>query len=210
MAIVFGERPQKGTVEQEVYYVPERDEVQGESPLFSQKELLAVQALGMVMHESARTKLRSDDERTYGFCSVENSQTDKFVDYDGSREEYLTFRVAKLAHNEWAMSVRFRQNSLHEDAKRTLHDEHYQFNWLRDGRRHGMYTLSTTDRTDVQKVVRTVYESRPVTDEDLLAVRARIHVHKSLKEMSSTIEELEDPDKRQREYALRLIEEKGL
>lgn len=60
--------------------------------------------------------------------------------YDGSTEEYMAFRVAKVGYDQWRMRVRFRQNILDPDKDNQSFVDDFQFDWLRNGHLQAWYS----------------------------------------------------------------------
>lgn len=96
--------------------------------------ILATQALAMTILQTAdATTLRRD--RKHAFATLNDFHTKKDELYDGSKEEYMSFRVAKIDYDQWKMRIRFRKNTLSEQRKNISEIDDYAFDWLRDGNR---------------------------------------------------------------------------
>jgi hypothetical protein len=99
------------------------------NPLIGIDSVLATQALVMqLLAKQNRSILRGD--KKHGFAALNNTQTDQGEMYDGSLEEYLSCRVAKIAYDQWKMRVRFRQNELTESNKMISKVDDFSFDWL--------------------------------------------------------------------------------
>lgn len=147
-------------------------------PCFEYEDILAIQSLGMMIHSQTRTKLQRD--RMYGFASVENLVTDQYRTYDGTHEEYMSFRVKKEEHDRWRMRVRFRQNELLQASNKVLYDDDYMFDWLRNGNRMGFFTNRRIETIEGEKTTHHITEARPLLGEDIAELRERMVVHANL------------------------------
>lgn len=153
------------------------------TPKVRLNSILAVQALGMALHDQARTTLKSG-ERKYGFSMLDNSETMEHVEYDGSMEEYMSFRVAKVNHDQWQMRVRFRQNELTRETNRESYIDDYLFDWLRNGNRMAFFTNRRVEKTD-GITVEDIREIHPVTDDEVTVLQERMVVHSDKVALSS-------------------------
>lgn len=184
MAINFGDNfedrfsGQKILVSDELveeYNAATLDKAQLLSPSVNITSILCIQALGMTLREQARVTLKSN-ERKHGFSMLENSDTIEQVDYDGSLEEYMTFRVAKTNHDQWKMRVRFRQNLLTEETSVESYLDDYMFDWLKNGNR---MAFCTNRRIKVEEDGRheDIRNISAITDEDAAELLERMTTH---------------------------------
>lgn len=151
-------------------------------PLISMSSIFAVQTLGMQLRESARTTLRKGNGR-HGFSMLENVNTDEHAIYDGTIEEYMSFRIAKLHHDQWRMRVSFRQNELTEQTKKESHIDDYFFDWLRNGNRMALYTNRHKDASSNQ-TVNIIGDRHLITDEEAKMLQERMIVHAAMSRLN--------------------------
>lgn len=178
---VFGSFEGSGRIEYR-YDTQPAEEQNRLIPCFDYEDILAIQSLGMMIHAESRTKLKKD--RTYGFASVENLSTDLYESYDGTQEEYMSFRVKKEEFDRWRMRVRFRQNELTTSTSKVLHDDDYMFDWLRNGNRMGFYTNRRVETVDGEGTIHHITEARPIEDEDIIDLRERMIMHANLSKIA--------------------------
>ena len=174
---IFGDFEGTNRIEYQ-YDTPPALEENRLTPCFDYDDILAIQSLGMMIHAQSRTKLQRD--RMYGFASVENLATDQYSAYDGTHEEYMSFRVKKEEHDRWRMRVRFRQNELIEANNKVLYDDDYMFDWLRNGNRMGFFTNRRIETVDGVGTTHHITEARPLDEEDIFHLRERMVVHANL------------------------------
>lgn len=178
---IFGNFEGKNQIEYH-YDTPPAMEQNRLIPCFDYADILAIQSLGMMIHAESRTKLQRN--RTYGFASVENLSTDVYESYDGTQEEYMSFRVKKEEHDRWRMRIRFRQNELTTTTSKSLHDDDYMFDWLRNGNRMGFYTNRQIETVDGVGTKHHITEARPIEDEDIIDLRERMIMHANLSKIA--------------------------
>ena len=142
------------------------------------EDVLATQALVMsLLRERPRSVLNGD--KKHGFSLVNNVvQSDVEHDdfYDGSVEEYLACRVAKVGYDQWRMRIRFRENVFTEEQKEASYIDDFSFDWLRSGNLQawsGSYLLKRTPEG--------TYESwrdiMPISSEALQELHGRMRYH---------------------------------
>jgi hypothetical protein len=103
-------------------------------PLVTIESIYAVQSLAMgILRHRSRTKLKDVVARKYGFAMYNDSLADDEVAYNGASEEYMSYRVRKVAYDQWKMRIRFRQNELSEETRRESYIDDYMFDWMRNG-----------------------------------------------------------------------------
>lgn len=116
-------------------------------PLIVIDDVLATQSLVMRMKGQHGRSLLTGEKR-HGFAALNAARTNQNETYDDSLEEYLSARIAKVAHDQWAMRIRFRQNQLSEDQRKVSYFDDYSFSWLRNGNLqawYGNYALTSAD-----------------------------------------------------------------
>lgn len=142
--------------------------------------ILSIQSLGMTICGSARTRLRSGDKK-HGFSMLENSDTQEDEFYDGSSEEYMSFRVAKVHYDQWKMLVRFRQNELSEEKSTTSYIDDYHFDWLRNGNNMAFNSVRSVEIMDIEDrgitTIETINDFHALTSEEGMGLRDRMIVH---------------------------------
>ncbi|MEO7905027.1 MAG: hypothetical protein ABIR91_04500 [Candidatus Saccharimonadales bacterium] len=110
------------------------------------EDVLATQALVMkLLRQHDRSVLIGD--KRYCFAVLNDINSDRHEAFDGSLEEYVACRVAKVDYGEWRMRVRFRQNELRQETKARSFVEDYSFMWLRSGQvmaEYGTYKVRNT------------------------------------------------------------------
>lgn len=107
-------------------------------PKIAIDDVLATQALAMqLLREQSRSVMRGDRRHGFSLLNSVHSQRDEL--YDGSLEEYMACRVAKVSHDQWRMRVRFRQNELTEEMKKSSFVDDFSFDWLRNGNLQAWY-----------------------------------------------------------------------
>lgn len=116
------------------------------SPKIQIEDVLATQALVMrLLNQQHRSVLRGN--KKHGFSALNNINTSQDEYYDGSLEDYVTCRVAKVKHDHWKMRIRFRQNELSEELNDSSYVDDYAFDWLRNGNLQawqGSYVIKAT------------------------------------------------------------------
>ena len=146
------------------------------------EEVLGTQAVVMhLLHEQPRSVLRGN--KRHGFAALNNINTEGFEFYDGSREQYVTCRVAKVAHDQWRMHIRFRENHISEDHKlQSLFDD-YAFDWLRNG---NVQAWAATYRVNASagNHHQDWYSIDPMTSDENERLRERLKQHSKLAAMS--------------------------
>jgi len=103
-------------------------------------DVLSIQSLVMSYQKAAnRSKLSKEGRHAFVALNAMHSNPDEA--FDGSEEEYLTCRVAKLPkdatdresfrYDQWSMRVRFTQNSLVRESSAVSFVDEYLFSWQR-------------------------------------------------------------------------------
>lgn len=164
----------------EYEFVDEPFEERYDGPKFDQKDLLSIQALAMNIHKTARTRINDESRRVYGFSAVQNMLTDRDALYDGTQEEYLSFRVEKPEFDRWQMRVRFRRNLLTPETATQLEEEDYILRWSKTGGHMGRYVYQHVQSTPDVGIKYTVNEARPLDRDDLAVLRKRMELHHAM------------------------------
>jgi hypothetical protein len=116
------------------------------APQIQIEDVLATQALVMrILGQQHRSVLRGD--KKHGFATLNSINTSQDEYYDGSLEDYVACRVAKVEHDRWKMRIRFRQNELSEEQNDCSYVDDYAFDWLRNGNLQawqGSYVVKAT------------------------------------------------------------------
>jgi hypothetical protein len=116
------------------YEKSELDHLDMLRPLVTLDSIFSIQSLAMgILRHRSRTKMANAKEKKYGFAMYHDAAMHADVAYDGSIEEYMTCRVKKVAHDQWKMRVRFRQNELTQAANKESYIDDYLFDWTRGG-----------------------------------------------------------------------------
>lgn len=152
-----------------------RDEVL--EPQIAIESVFATQALVMqLLHRQERSVLHGD--KKHGFAALNNIHSNEDEFYDGSLEEYLSCRIAKVDYDQWKMRVRFRQNELSQEELATSYIDDFSFDWLRNGNLqawYGNYRLTAIGVPDV------TYEEwqgiRPIDESMVEQLHERMQAH---------------------------------
>ena len=179
---VLGEHRPSDSLLREFYQGIDLGEEEQFNPVISMTSIFAIQTLGMQLRETARTTLRKGNGR-HGFSMLENVNTDEHDVYDGSTEEYMSFRIAKLNHDQWRMRVSFRQNELTEDTKKESYIDDYFFDWLRNGNRMAVYTNRHKDASD-GRTINVIGDRHLITDEEAKDLQQRMIVHAAMSHLN--------------------------
>lgn len=108
------------------------------------EEVLGTQALVMqLLSERPRSVMHGN--KRHVFSSLNNINTEDFEFYDGSREEYVSCRVAKVSHGRWQMRIKFRENEISRDNKQKSYFDDFAFDWLRNGNLQAWYGTYSVD-----------------------------------------------------------------
>ncbi len=155
-----------------------------ESPL-SIESVLATQSLVMqILGQQERSVLSGNKRHAFAAVNNMNSSNDDF--YDGTLEEYLACRVAKVQHDQWKMRIRFRQNELNEDSKQESYVDDFSFDWLRNGNLqawYGNYLLKKTPEGTFE-AWRDVH---PVEEGELSELHDRLREHIDLSRAANAL-----------------------
>lgn len=144
-------------------------------PLIVRDTVFAVQALAMgLLRHRTRTKMTNRAERKYGFAILNATLPDSEEAYDGTMEEYLSYRVKKVDHDEWQMRVRFRQNERTEVAKRESYIDDYLFNWDRNN--HMAWTTNRRVTAYQGHTYEDIRSIEPLDEAQALVLRQRMAV----------------------------------
>lgn len=141
-------------------------------------EVLATQALVMQLHSRQPRSVVSGNRR-HAFAALNNIDTEPFELYDGSIEEYVACRVAKVDHGEWRMRIRFRQNEISEEEKANSYLDDYSFMWNRTGNVQAWYAnyqLSVTPAGSVESY----RDTHPLREDDIEELHDRLALHLEL------------------------------
>jgi hypothetical protein len=179
---VLGEHRPSDSLLREFYQGIDLGEEQQFSPVINMTSIFAIQTLGMQLRETARTTLRKGNGR-HGFSMLENVNTDEHTVYDGTTEEYMSFRIAKLNYDQWRMRVSFRQNELTEETKKESHIDDYFFDWLRNGNRIAIYTNRHKDAS-AGRTVNIIGDRHLITDEEAKDLQQRMIVHAAMSRLN--------------------------
>lgn len=179
MENVYGNLNDKGD-KIEYEFVDEPVEERYDGPQFDHKDLLGIQALAMTIHKTARTRMSDEARRVHGFSAVQNMLTDKDAPYDGTQEEYLSFRVAKPAFDRWQMRIRFRRNLLTPETAAQLEEEDYILRWGKTGASMGRYVHQHVQSTPDVGVKYTINEARALDQDDLSTLRERMELRHAM------------------------------
>jgi hypothetical protein len=179
---ILGEHSPSSGLLREFYQGADLEQEEQLEPLISMTSIFAVQTLGMQLRETARTTLRKGNGK-HGFSMLENVNTDEHAVYDGSTEEYMSFRIAKLHHDQWRMRVSFRQNELSEQTKKESHIDDYFFDWLRNGNRMAVYTNRHKDASS-NGTVNVIGERHLITDNEAKELQERMIVHAAMSRLN--------------------------
>lgn len=176
MRAVFGNEGGGHELYQKTYEPNQWERSDVLSPQIGIEDVLATQALVMrLLHERPRTVLSG--EKRHGFALVNNIvQADREEFYDGSTEEYLACRVAKVNHDQWRMRIRFRENTFTEEQKTTSYIDDFSFDWLRSDNLqawHGKYLLKKTPEGTYERWK----DIMPISTEMLETLHSRIQRH---------------------------------
>jgi hypothetical protein len=116
------------------YEKSELEQIDMLRPLVTIESIFAIQSLSMgILRHRSRTKLSDKKQKKYGFAMYNDTALHPDIAYDGSVEEYMTCRIKKIAHDQWKMRVRFRQNELTESTSKESYIDDYLFDWMRSG-----------------------------------------------------------------------------
>lgn len=154
------------------------------SPL-SIESVLATQSLVMQIHSQQERSVMSGNKR-HGFAAVNNINSNNDEFYDGSIEEYVACRVAKVEHDQWRMRIRFRQNEISEQQNVESYTDDFTFDWLRSGNLQAWYgnflIKSTPEGT---------YEAwrdvRPIQEDELDILHDRLREHIDLSRAATAL-----------------------
>lgn len=130
------------------------------------EDVLATQSLVMqLLSQQKRSVMRGD--KKHGFAALNNIHSNQNEYYDGSLEEYVACRIAKVQHDHWKMRIRFRQNKLAEETRDSSYIDNYSFDWLRNGNVqawYGNYLVKATPEGTYE-----MWKNIQAVDEDSLA-----------------------------------------
>jgi hypothetical protein len=118
-------------------------------------------------------------DRRHAFVALNNSMTDVDETYDGSLEEYLSCRVAKVAYDQWRMKIRFRQNEITQESNKTSYVDDFSFDWLRNGNLqawYGNYQVKSGGSTGTTEHWVNIV---PIDQQAIDALHSRIEQHMS-------------------------------
>jgi len=138
-------------------------------------DVLATQALVMRLHGEQSRSAKSRNGR-HMFSSLNNIATEPFELYDGSLEEYMACRVAKVDYGQWQMRIRFRQNELALEEKDRSYIDDYSFAWNRRGNLQAWYENFRV-HAGATGTVSEVRDVHPLDTYELAALHERLNVH---------------------------------
>lgn len=144
------------------------------SPL-SIESVLATQSLVMqILSQQNRSVLRGN--KRHGFAALNNLNTNNDEFYDGSKEEYVSCRVAKVEHDRWKMRIRFSENIISEDQKLETYTDDFAFEWLRNGNLQAWYGNYATKATP-EGTYEAWRDIHPVEEEEVSGLHDRLREH---------------------------------
>lgn len=146
------------------------------------EEVLGTQAVVMqLLRERSRSVVRGN--KRHGFAALNSIETEDFEYYDGSREEYLTCRVAKVAYDQWRMHIVFRENQISKEHNLQSYVDDYTFDWLRNGNLQAWaatYSVNASAGRHHQEW----HDIDPLTSDENERLRDRLRQHSKLAAMS--------------------------
>lgn len=144
-------------------------------PSINIESIFATQALAMgLLMQRSRTRMRvKPGDKKRGFAVLNNSETDQSQIYDGSSEEYMACRVAKVAFDQWRMRIRFRQNELTHEKRNISYIDDYSFDWLRNGNLQAWYGNFKVEKTDIG-TLESWSDVHPLGEYEMIDLRARM------------------------------------
>lgn len=144
-------------------------------PLISFESVLATQAMIMkILKTREHSVLRRN--KSHGFAALNNLHSDDGAFYDGSSEEYLSCRVAKVDYDQWTMRVRFRENVLTEAEKNKSYIDDYSFDWISNGNLQawrGSYQVTSLDDVTHEEW----RHIQPIRERDIEELNERVDSH---------------------------------
>jgi hypothetical protein len=148
-----------------------------ESPL-SIESVLATQSLVMQILAQQERSVMSGNKR-HVFAAVNNLSSNNDEFYDGSLEEYVACRVAKVQHDQWKMRIRFRQNEVLEDRKTESYVDDFSFDWLRNGNLQAWYGNYLWKKTP-EGTFEAWQDVHPIEENELEIMHNRLREHVDL------------------------------
>lgn len=142
------------------------------------EDIFAIQSLMMTrVRERARTTMVDETKKLHG-VSLLDTQSDATIAtaYDGSVERYMTCRVKKPRHDQWRMTIRFFEASNTEAYRHVGLEEHYYFDWLRNGNVAAWYTLGEKENFG-DKTTNEIIDVRPITSTMCDELREQMWTH---------------------------------